>query len=167
MLIDTDYGFLNVFLEPQFLSIGSEPLYTVQSSDFRSFRSLKLPAFVEFRLDPRDLIFPYTGFAYSWHLEHLISGEKLGLVPALPLNANPEPSAYCWEALISAFVDEGEEAADYEWGDSRVGFCLRGELEDEKNSQPLAIEWFRAYPLYRLPTYEELSTLWVSQGYDD
>jgi hypothetical protein len=167
MLIDTNYGILNVFLEPQFLSIGSEPLYTIQASDFRSFRSLELPAFVEFRMDPRDLLFPYTGFAYSWHLEHLISSEKLCLVPALPLNANPEPSAYCWEASMTAFDAEIEEGADYEWGDIRVGFCLRDELADDKNSQPLATEWFRAYPLYRLPTYEELSTLWVSQGNED
>jgi hypothetical protein len=167
MLIDTRYGILNIFLEPQFLLIGSDPLYTVQASDARSFRLLELPSFVEYRMDPKDLLFPFTGFAYAWHLEHLLSAEKLALVPHLADNINPEPAAYCWESSVSDLDFEIREHDDYEWADITVGFCLKDELSKQIDFQSNQTQWFRAYPIYRLPTNEELSTVWTCQRYDD
>ena len=167
MLIQTATGLLNAFIEPQFAQICDEKLFTVQASDIRTFRLLELPAFAEYRIDPKDLLFPFTGFCYSWHLEHLISAKQLSEIELLVDNASPEPAAYCWEASMTDFDSEMDKDSGYVWGDVVVGFCLREELLSERQSQPGVAEWFRAYPLFRLPTNEELKTVWVSQQYDN
>ncbi|MFY8026323.1 MAG: hypothetical protein ACOVMF_00115 [Aquiluna sp.] len=163
MLFQSEVGMINVLLEPQFAALCSEPLYTVQVSDIATFQTLELPAFVEHLLSPAEPLFPFIGYAYAWHLEHLMNQEEISKIEKASQDFSAEPLGFVWQSQITNTEFELEENSDYDWGDELVGFCLPDELKRDQSRQPAAAACFRAYPIHRLPTNDELNTVWISQ----
>lgn len=162
MLLQTKSGLLNIFIEPQFANLCQESLYTIQATDFKSIESLELASYAEHKLDPEDSMFPFTAFAYAWHLEHILTPEQIQKIETVTENVNPEPSSYCWAGVVSELEDvEFDENSEESLDSFRVGYCLANELQESMNQQ-IAFESFLVYPLYRIPTNHELKTIWIS-----
>ena len=163
VLISGQSGLLNIFVEPQFAELSDEILYTVQASDFKTFQELELASYAEYRLEPQDSMFPFTGFAYAWNLEHLLSEEEISKIEVLKSNFNEEPLAFCWSATVKDYDDlVFDEVFEDSVGDVRIGYCLVDELTEELKDQSRFLHSFQVYPLYRIPTNHELKTIWVS-----
>jgi hypothetical protein len=167
MLFQSETGMLNIFLEPQFEGLCAEPIYTVQVSDISTFQRLGLPPFAEHLISPFDSLFAFIGYAYSWHLEHLIPVSEISGIETSSENFSAAPLGFVWESQVTNTEFELEENADCDWGDALVGYCLPEELRRDQMRQPAAAENFRTYPLHRIPTNDELITIWISQQHEN
>lgn len=162
MLIQTETGLLNVFIEPQFKELCDEPLFTVLASDFKSLEKLELASYTEHKLDPVEKFFPFTAYAYSWHLEHLLTEKKIAEIETLTQDSSPAPVSFCWVGVLADVEDMSvDEVYEDNLGYVHVGYCLADDLEKERYDY-VRFESFQAYPLFRLPTDHELKTVWTS-----
>lgn len=139
-----------------------ETLYTVQASDFKTFQELELATFAEHRLEPLDPLFPFTGYAYSWNLEHILSEAQISEIESLKVDVSPNPSAFCWSGVLRDY-DEIMFSEDFEdsIGDVRIGYCLADELAQELKNQLKILHSIQVFPRFRLPSNHELRTIWV------
>ena len=56
---------------------------------------------------------------------------------------------------------EPREGEDDE-SEMHVGYCLPSEVDDARFGTDISYETFHVYPLFRLPTNEQLDTIWCS-----
>ncbi len=163
MLVDTDAGLLNVFIEPQFADICDEPLYTVQAPNVKALQGLELSPLSENRIEISKLDFLFTCFAYSWNLEHVLNSKQISEIQPLPNDVNEIPTGFCWTGevidLDSAPWDENDDMFQ---GNVQVGYCLRKELPIVRREKLQTLENFKVYPLFRYPTTSELKTVWAA-----
>lgn len=162
MLISGSTGLMNVFIEPQFAALCEETLFTVQASDFKTFQELELASYAEHLLEPLDPMFPFTGFAYAWNLEHTLSEAQISEIELAKVDLSPAPSAFCWSGVLKdydeiMFSEEFEDSI----GDVRIGYCLADELEQELRAQSKSLQSIQVFPLFRIPSNHELRTIWV------
>lgn len=167
MLFQSETGMVSVFLEPQFEGLCTEPIYTAQVSNISTPQRLDLPQFAEHLISPFDSLFAFIGYAYSWHLEHLIPERGIAGIETSSRNFSAEPLGFVWGSRVTNTEFELEENVDYVWGDALVGYCLPEELRRDQMRQPAAAENFRAYTFHRIPTNDELITICISQEHED
>lgn len=163
MLFESGQGLINVFIEPQFAQICDEPLFTVQAAGLRALETLELHPLSDKRIDVGKFDFLFMGFAYSWNLEHCLTLEKISSIPTMADNLNEIPTAYCWTGrVIDLESVEWDEHDEMIIGDLQTGYCFRQDLQRVREEKRSTLEEFRAFPLFRYPTREELKTIWVS-----
>ncbi len=162
MLFLTSSGLLNVFIEPQFMVLGNEPLYTVQSSDLTSLQKLQLLDYAEHRLDLKDSWLPFISYAYLDGIEQLVNQSQLLEIERLCNDFSPEPLSYFWVGQVTDFNSRYSfSGLEHNSGHVIEGYCLAEEIQDEKHFFGY-LENFRVYPLYRTPTNHELNSIWIS-----
>ena len=162
LFFQTSSGLINVFIEPQFRDLISEPLYTVQTSSAKTFQEMELPAFAEHQINLFGADFLFTGFAYSWHLEHLLSESQILSIPELEADVSPRPLSFAWVGQITDWGDDetlfGDDPSE---GTTLVGYCLHGEQAKVILRNQNVLESVLFYPMFRLPSTSDLATVWT------
>ena len=162
MFFQTSSGLTNIFIEPQFRDLTCEPLYTVQTSSAKTFQEMELPAFAEHQINLFGADFLFTGFAYSWHLEHLLSESQILSIPELEADVSPRPLSFAWVGQITDWGDDetlfGDDPSE---GTTLVGYCLHGEQAKVILRNQNVLESVLFYPMFRLPSTSDLATVWT------
>ena len=148
MLFQTETGFIDIVIEPQFTSFqfGSQ-LASVRSSDLTSLQRMTsaIRADIDFR--QQDTAFPFTGFAYLDDLcRQLKTKTPLVHPDYAPKNFSRAPVAYSYLGFEADY--------DYNESDQWQGSLLPSEVFDFQYSTGLHLEYFRVWPLFYVP--EEL-----------
>ncbi len=160
MLVDTDAGLLNVFIEPQFADLCDEPLYTVQAPSVKALHVLELSPQSENRIEVSKLDFLFTCFAYLWNLEHVLDSKQISEIKPPSKDINELPTAFCWTGdVIDLDSSPWDDNDDMFVGNVQVGYCLRKELPIVRREKLQTLENFKVYPLFRYPTSSELKTV--------
>ena len=163
MLISTKTGMVNVFIEPQFAEVSSQELLTIQVSDFETFNLLGLRNEDSYRLDLKDEYFPFIGYGYRWQLGYKLGGFKqLSNIEVLEKDFSPEVKGYKWMGLYIPNPDYEPQEGEDDESEMNVGYCLPSEVDDARFGTDISYETFHVYPLFRLPTNEQLDTIWCS-----
>lgn len=163
MLISTKTGMVNVFIEPQFAEVSSQELLTIQVSDFETFNLLSLRNEDSYRLDLKDEYFPFTGYGYRWQLGFKLGGFKqLSNIEVLEKDFSPEVKGYKWMGLYIPNPDYEPQEGEDDESEMHVGYCLPSEVDDARFGTDISYETFHVYPLFRLPSNEQLDTIWCS-----
>ena len=163
MLISTKTGMVNVFIEPQFAEVSSQELLTIQVSDFETFNLLSLRNEDSYRLDLKDEYVPYMAYGYRWPLGYKLGGFKqLSNIEVLEKDFSPEVEGYKWMGLYIPNPDYEPQEGEDDESEMHVGYCLPSEVDDARFGTDISYETFHVYPLFRLPTNEQLDTIWCS-----
>ena len=163
MLISTKTGMVNVFIEPQFAEVSSQELLTIQVSDFETFNLLGLRNEDSYRLDLKDEYFPFIGYGYRWQLGYKLGGHRqLSNIEVLDKDFSPEVKGYKWMGLYIPNPDYEPQEGEDDESEMHVGYCLPSEVDDVRFGTDISYETFHVYPLFRLPTNEQLDTIWCS-----
>ena len=163
MFLATDTGMVNVFIEPQFAEVSSQTLLTVQCSDLATFQLLKLNDDDSFWMNLKDDYFPFVGYGYRWSLGHKIAGfKKLADVEVLTEDFSPPVKGFKWMGLYLPNPDYDPEEGDDDESELHSGYCLPDEVDSARFGSDVAYESFHVYPMFRLPTNEQLNTIWCS-----
>ena len=163
MLISTKTGMVNVFIEPQFAEVSSQELLTIQVSDFETFNLLGLRNEDSYRLDLKDEYFPFIGYGYRLQLGYKLGGFKqLSNIEVLEKDFSPEVKGYKWMGLYIPNPDYEPQEGEDDESEMHVGYCLPSEVDDARFGTDISYETFHVYPLFRLPSNEQLDTIWCS-----
>ncbi len=145
MLFQTETGFIDIVIEPQFTSFqfGSQ-LASVRSSDLTSLQRMTnaIRGDIDFR--QQDTAFPFTGFAYLDDLCRQLKSKS-------PL-VDPDYAPKDFSRPPRAYVYLGFET-DYDCNESEQwqGSLLPNEVFDFQYSTGLHLEYFRVWPLFYVP----------------
>ena len=163
MFLATDTGMVNVFIEPQFAEVSSQTLLTVQCSDLATFQLLKLNDDDSFWMNLKDDYFPFVGYGYRWSLGHKIAGfKKLADVEVLTEDFSPPVKGFKWMGLYLPNPDYDPEEGDDDESELHTGYCLPDEVDSARFGTDISYESFHVYPMFSLPTNEQLNTIWCS-----
>ena len=146
MLYQTETGFLDVVVEPQFkeFTFGSQ-LCSVRSTDLLSLTRMKnsIRGDIDFR--QRDLYYPFTGFAYLDDLARELKTKSI--------LQNIDYAAEDFSRTPAAYTYLGFEEPDA-WGvdgDTWQGDISSDEVHTFQFSVDAYFEYFRVWPLFHLP----------------
>ena len=163
MLLDTETGMVNVFIEPQFFEVSSELLLTIQVSDFATFKALRLTADDNYQINLNDEYFPFVGYGHNWSLGYKLGGQKrLEGIPVLSQDFSPPVKGFKWKGLYIPDPDLMPEEGEEDGSETHVGYCLPGEIAEAQFGSDLSYEVFHLSPLFREPSSEQLKTVFSS-----
>jgi hypothetical protein len=143
---------INAFIEPQFQSVSSGDLVTVQFSDWESLPDLRkhLQGEVRFSQSSREFIF--TGYTQLLDLKLLTGASRLTSEELMLENDfSPAPAAYYylgWEEPDDQI--EGTEC-DPVQSDVWMGYTLPEDIEAIRWSSDISYEQFYVYPVFQMP----------------
>jgi hypothetical protein len=145
MLYQTETGFIDVVIEPQFahFQFGSQ-LASIRSSDLTSLQRMTNSVRGEIDFRQHDSVFPFTGYAY---LDDLARQLKTMSVITQADRANEN-----FSRKPAAFMFLGFEEDDY-YGESEEwqGALYPDEVFDFQFSAGRYLEYFRVWPLFHVP----------------
>ena len=145
MLFQTETGFIDVVIEPQFTSFqfGSQ-LASVRSSDLTSLQRMTNAVRGDIDFRQQDNAFPFTGFAYLDDLcRQLKSKAPLVDPDYVTKNFSRAPLAYAFLGFETDY--------DYNESEQWQGSLLPNEVFDFQYSTGLHLEYFRVWPLFYVP----------------
>jgi hypothetical protein len=143
---------INAFIEPQFQSVSSGDLVTVQFSDWESLPDLRkhLQGEVRFSQSSREFIF--TGYTQLLDLKLLTGASRLTSEELMLENDfSPAPAAYYylgWEEPGDQI--EGAEC-DPVQSDVWMGYTLPEDIQAIRWSSDISYEQFYVYPVFQMP----------------
>jgi hypothetical protein len=146
MLYQTETGFIDVVIEPQFddHKFGSR-LCSVRSTDLGSLQRMKNSVRGEIDFRQHDQLFPFTGFAYLDDLARELKTKSiLKTVDCVESDFTRSPAAY----TFLGFEEPDEWGLD---GDTWQGDIYPDEVHDFQFSVEASFEYFRVWPLFHVP----------------
>jgi len=143
---------INAFIEPQFQSVSSGDLVTVQFSDWESLPDLRKHLQGEVRFSQSSREFTFTGYTQFLDLKLLVGASKLALKDLkIDTNFSPAPAAYYY----LGWEEAGDEIEEVECGpvesDVWMGYTLPEDIEAIRWSSDISYEQFYVYPVFQMP----------------
>lgn len=145
MLYQTESGFIDVVIEPQFtcFQFGSQ-LASVRSSDLISLQRMTNAIRGDIDFSQQDNEFPFTGFAYLDDLCRQLKSKSPLMNPEyVPNDFTRTPSAYSY---LGFEADDDCIETDH-W----QGALLPSEVFEFQYSTGLHLEYFRVRPMFYVP----------------
>ncbi len=146
MLYQTETGFIDVVIEPQFddHKFGSR-LCSVRSTDLGSLQRMKNSVRGEIDFRQHDQLFPFTGFAYLDDLARELKTKSiLKTVDYAESDFTRSPAAYAFLGFEEPFYPGGES-------DTWQGSLLPDEVHTFQYNVDTSFEYFRVWPLFYVP----------------
>ena len=152
MFLEISGKIINAFIEPQFQSVSSGDLVTVQFSDWESLPDLRKHLQGEVRFSQSSREFTFTGYTQFLDLKLLVGASKLALKDLkIDTNFSPAPAAYYY----LGWEEPGDEIEEVECGpvesDVWMGYTLPEDIEAIRWSSDISYEQFYVYPVFQMP----------------
>lgn len=149
MIIQTDSGLVNIFIEPKLQTDGGATICTVQIEKHEDVVALghRLSGDIQFN---RYAWFPFTGYATIDQLVHFYEVADWKSLRLHEGDVSKDPVAYSYEGWYEDDPEE-DEAEDASFSDTYFGYVLPEDREEFRFGFERTLDYVAFFPLFSMP----------------
>ena len=149
MILQTEKGFVNIFIEPKLQTPGGAIICTVQIEKYEDVVALghRLSGDIQFN---RYAWFPFTGYSTIDQLVHFFEAADWKSLRLHQGDFSEDPVAFFFEGWYEEDHDE-DQTEEIPYSDTYIGYVLPEDREDFRFSFEKNLDYVAFYPVFSMP----------------